>query len=155
MTPQMERLVREAREQGIRRHVVGALAMRDGQVLLLRRPPHDFMGGIYELPSGEVAEGEGLAEALERETLEETGCPVARILGHVGSFDYASKSGRPTRQFTFAVELAAGDAIRLSEHDAYAWVAEAEVGGYEVTEPIRKLLRRAWTAGGAEGDPPR
>lgn len=60
-------LAKEARSDGAHQLVVGAVIVSDGQVLLLRRPQTDFMGGIYELPSGKVALGESLDTALRRE----------------------------------------------------------------------------------------
>ncbi|WP_413206025.1 NUDIX hydrolase [Rhodospirillum sp. A1_3_36] len=54
--------------------LVGVLAVvwRDGEVLLARRanPPQ---AGTWGFPGGGVKRGEGLAEAAERELLEETG----------------------------------------------------------------------------------
>ncbi|MFD3409747.1 hypothetical protein [Streptomyces cyaneofuscatus] len=54
---------------------------------------------------------------LGREVLEETGLTVTQVTGHAGSFDYASRSGRRTRQFTFAVTVRATGPITLTEHD--------------------------------------
>ncbi|MBT2380631.1 NUDIX hydrolase [Streptomyces sp. ISL-111] len=76
---------------------------------------------LGELPSGGVEPGERLVDALCREVLEETGLTVTRVAGHVGSFDYASRSGRRTRQFTFAVTVRAIGPITLTEHDDAAW----------------------------------
>ena len=54
------RLVKEAQALGINRHVVGAIILRGSKILLLERAKDDFMGGIYELPSGKVEKGETL-----------------------------------------------------------------------------------------------
>lgn len=55
---------------------VGAVAVRDGSILLIRRgqPPSE---GRWSLPGGRVEWGESLAEAVAREVLEETGVEVA------------------------------------------------------------------------------
>ncbi|MCK4714259.1 MAG: NUDIX domain-containing protein, partial [Candidatus Aenigmarchaeota archaeon] len=57
----------EAKRSGISRYVVAAVITKSSEVLPLRRPESDFMGGIYELPSGKVEEGESLGDALHRE----------------------------------------------------------------------------------------
>jgi 8-oxo-dGTP diphosphatase len=104
-------LTRQAAADGVQQLVVGAIvAGQDGAVLLLKRPATDFMGGIWELPSGKVEPGETLDDALSREVAEETGLTVAGILLYAGSFDYRSGSGKLSRQFNFAVAVAAAGA---------------------------------------------
>ena len=63
------RLVKEAQALGINRYVVGAIILKGSKILLLERAKDDFMGGIYELPSGKVEKGETLTVALAREVL--------------------------------------------------------------------------------------
>ena len=130
-------LVTEAENEGVRQLVVGAVISKDGQVLLLRRPEDDFMGGIYELPSGKVEPGEALDTALHREVEEETGLCVSAITGYLGSFDYASASGKKSRQFNFAVTTAT-ESIQLQEHDAYLWTAPT--GAAPVTGSVKTIL---------------
>ncbi|MYR98062.1 MULTISPECIES: NUDIX domain-containing protein [unclassified Streptomyces] len=136
-----ESLLANARRGGIEKYVVGALITdEDGRVLLLRRRAEDFLGGLWELPSGGAKAGERLVDALCREVLEETGLTVSGVTGYVGSFDYASRSGRRTRQFTFAVNVTGGaaGAITLSEHDESAWVDPHDLPA--VSDETRALL---------------
>ena len=63
-------------------------------LLLLKRPEADFMGGIWELPSGKVELNEALDDALIQEVKEETGLTVTGRPDHLGSFDYQSGSGK-------------------------------------------------------------
>ena len=65
-----EILTKEAQNDNISRYVVGAVVEKDFKILLLERPKEDFMGGIYELPSGEVEKGESLDVTLYREINE-------------------------------------------------------------------------------------
>ncbi|MFW3461276.1 NUDIX hydrolase [Streptomyces microflavus] len=134
-----ESLLAEARRDGIGKYVVGALITdEDGRVLLLRRRPDDFLGGLWELPGGGVEPGERLVDALCREVLEETGLTVTGVTGHAGTFDYASRSGLRTRQFTFAVTVGATGPVALTEHDDSAW---ADRGGLPaVSDETRALL---------------
>ncbi|WP_345982867.1 NUDIX hydrolase [Streptomyces sp. DSS69] len=139
-----EGLLANARRDGIEKYVVGALITdEDGRVLLLRRRADDFLGGLWELPSGGVDAGERLEVALCREVMEETGLAVTQVTGHAGSFDYTSRSGRSTRQFTFAVSVTAGapgapGAIILSEHDGSAWADPDDLPA--VSDETRALL---------------
>lgn len=139
MTPEfLDELVIRTKADGIDRLVVGAVIVRDGNVLLLRRSARDFMGGVYELPSGRVELGEDLADALIREVKEETGLTVTEITRYLGSFDYASASGRPTRQHNFAVIAQPPLDVVLTEHDHAAWTPTAE--GFLVTGAVRQVL---------------
>jgi 8-oxo-dGTP diphosphatase len=131
-------LADEARREGAQKLIVAAVISDGNDVLLLKRPEDDFMGGIYELPSGNVEPGETLDVALRREVQEETGLEVGAIIGYLGSFDYASASGKKSRQFNFTIDVAATGPVRLQEHDAYLWTApDADP---PVTDAVKNLL---------------
>ncbi|WP_040817413.1 NUDIX domain-containing protein [Nocardia jiangxiensis] len=134
----IERLTTEASGDGIQQFVVGAVVQHDGRVLLLQRPEDDFMGGIWELPSGKVELGETLDQALVREVKEEAGLDVTAVSEYLGSFDYQSGSGKKSRQFNFAVDVASADPVQLQEHDAYTWTALTEEP--PVTDTVRQVL---------------
>ena len=138
MTTHLENLTAEAERDGVQRLVVGAVVEHDGRVLLLRRPGNDFMGGIWELPSGKVEPGEHLDQALAREVEEETGLQVTGIGRYIDSFDYRSGSGKHSRQFNFTVQCAAPEPVRLTEHDAYTWTPLTEEP--PVTEAVKQTL---------------
>src|SRR5690554_4128907 len=54
-------------------HVAVAVIIRDGRVLVARRPGHAHQGGLLEFPGGKVEAGETVQQALIREIAEETG----------------------------------------------------------------------------------
>jgi len=139
-----ESLMKEAQEKGINRYVVGAVIQRDSSVLLLERPKDDFMGGIYELPSGRVEDSESLDIALYREVDEETGLKIREIKRYLGHFDYESKSGKKTRQFNFAVTVGEPLEIKLQEHDNYAWANKDQLQQYSVTDSVKQVLGSFW-----------
>jgi 8-oxo-dGTP diphosphatase len=118
--------------------VVGAIVQHDGKVLLLQRPEDDFMGGVWELPSGTVEPGESLDQALIREVKEETGLGVTAVGAYLGSFDYESGSGKKSRQFNFAVDVHSPEPVQLHEHDAYTWTALTEEP--PVTDAVWQVL---------------
>ena len=68
------------------RTVVGALLIKDNAVLFVRRSKNNFMGGIYELPSGKVEKNENNVSALIREVKEEVGLEVTGDLKPVHEF---------------------------------------------------------------------
>ncbi|MBX7266625.1 NUDIX domain-containing protein [Micromonospora sp. Llam7] len=136
----LDSLNAEAERDGVQQLVVGAVVQHDGKVLLLQRPDDDFMGGIFELPSGKVEAGEALDAALIREVREESGLDVAAIRDYLGSFDYTSGSGKKSRQFNFAVDVASREPIELQEHDAYTWTPLTEE--LPVTDAVKDVLSR-------------
>lgn len=139
-----ENLTEEAKKQGTNRCVAGAVITRDSTVLLLKRPKGDFMNGIYELPSGEVKEGEASESALQREVREETGLRIKEVKRYLGHFDYRSKSSERTRQFNFVVAVQEPLKVKLREHDNYAWVNKNQLNRYPVTESVKQVLNLFW-----------
>ncbi|MER5784344.1 NUDIX hydrolase [Streptomyces mobaraensis] len=139
VTPDLlDDLVRTAARDGIEKSVVGAvIADSEYKVLLLHRTADDYLGGLWELPSGGVEPGESLIQALRREVTEETGLSVAEVGGYLGHFDYRSGSGRRTRQFNFAASVT-GRTVKLTEHDAHLWADDSRQG--EVSGAVRAVL---------------
>lgn len=137
----IERAVRD----GIEKIVVGAIIYRDGKVLVLRRKQDDYLGGIDELPSGHVEQGESILEALRREVLEETGLKVAKVHRLESQFDYLTGSRKRARQFNFVVDVSdSGETIVLSEHSAYWWAGPKEVEALNLSEKTRNALEQFW-----------
>lgn len=139
-------LIHSADADGITKHVVGAvISTAAGQVLLLHRATDDYLGGLWELPSGGVDAGETLTGALHREVAEETGLTVAAIETYLGHFDYLSKSGKRTRQFNFTARVThESDTVKLTEHDAHLWADRTEQE--RVSSAVRHVLA-AWREG--------
>ncbi|MET9779330.1 NUDIX domain-containing protein [Streptomyces sp. NPDC006367] len=139
-------LLHAADADGITKHVVGAVIPNaEGKVLLLHRAADDYLGGLWELPSGGVDAGETLTEALFREVAEETGLTVTVIGPYLGHFDYLSKSGKKTRQFNFTARVThKSDTVKLTEHDAHLWADRTEQE--RVSSAVRDVLA-TWREG--------
>ncbi|GGU41504.1 NUDIX hydrolase [Streptomyces violascens] len=133
-------LLHAADADGVTKHVVGAVIPNaDGKVLLLHRTADDYLGGLWELPSGGVDAGETLTEALHREVDEETGLTVNTIGTYLGHFDYLSKSGKKTRQFNFTAHVThESDTVKLTEHDAHLWADRTEQE--QVSSAVQTIL---------------
>ncbi|WP_405159761.1 NUDIX domain-containing protein [Nocardia sp. NBC_01499] len=120
----IERQLRsEADRDGIAHFVVGVAVFRDRKLLVVRRVPDDYHGGMYELPGGGVESGETFAECVERELFEETGLRLRGITDFLGGIDYATRTKSRVRKYSFVVDVEPGEvALEPGEHDAFAWI---------------------------------
>lgn len=116
---------------------VGAVVVRDGRLLLVRRG-RGVGRGRWSLPGGRVEAGETLAQALRRELREETGldgtvgalCGVAERIGadhHYVILDYwVDVGGR---------EPVAGD-----DAAAVRWAGRADLDRLDLVERLVEFL---------------
>lgn len=132
--------------EGAQSFVVGACITRDQKLLLVRRVAGDFKGGFYELPGGGVETNETLEKTLQRETKEEIGLEVTKIIGTIEGFDYLSLDNQKTHQFNFIVEVEDGE-IKLApdEHDHYLWVGKEDLDKIELSPEIKKVVNNFFT----------
>ena len=137
-------LLEKAKEEKIEKNVVGAVIInRQGKILIMSRKLDDFMGGIDELPSGNMENGEDIPTALEREVKEETNCDLNEILFYIDSFDYKSGSGKKARQYNFAIKVKETDTIVLTEHDSYSWqTVEEIINNHKITTEVKKTIKK-------------
>lgn len=115
---------------------VGAVVVRDGAILVLRRASGDYLAGKFEFPSGHAEAGELLQDALVRETFEETGLTITSTDRFLSCVFY--RSGELlAAQLNFLVSVAAMEPIKLSaEHDEYRWL-DAAKGSAMLDHPFR------------------
>jgi 8-oxo-dGTP diphosphatase len=116
---------------------VGAIAVRDGALLLVRRgrPPE---AGRWSLPGGRLEAGETLRAAVEREVLEETGLE-ARCGELVG---WVERMG-PAHHFVildFAVTVEPGRPQAGGDAAEVAWVPLGELGRVELVSGLAEFL---------------
>lgn len=135
-----KKLLDQAKKDLIEKIVVGAILVKEEKILLLERPKDDFMGGIFELPSGNLEKGEHLSEGLIREIKEETGLDIKTIIRYINSFDYLSGSGKKVRQFNFLVELENYEPVILTEHDSFVWVKPENANKFNITEKVKEVI---------------
>lgn len=137
-------LLEKGKKEGIEKNVVGAIIINeDEKILIMTRKSEDFIGGIDELPSGNMEAGEDIITALAREVKEETNCDMKEILCYVDSFDYKSGSGKNARQYNFVIKVEQTDNIILTEHDAYLWqTAEEIVDNPKITNEVKEIIKK-------------
>jgi ADP-ribose pyrophosphatase YjhB (NUDIX family) len=121
---------------------VGAIAIRDGCLLLIRRGQAPSRGR-WSLPGGRVEAGETPAEALVREVAEETGL-VVEVGALVGEVRRAGPAGVTYRIQDFLVTVS-GVLVPVAGDDALqaAWVPIDEVSGHQLSAGLLRTLR-AW-----------
>jgi ADP-ribose pyrophosphatase YjhB (NUDIX family) len=125
---------------------VSAAIIRDGKVLLMRRA-RDPALGLFTLPGGRVEPGETVLEAVTREIREETALAIA-IAGLAGTHDAIKRdaTGHLVHHYVilaFAARWQGGDVVLNDEHDAYRWLAPAELGAVATTEGLPAIVDRA------------
>ena len=137
-------LLEKAKEEKIEKNVVGSVIVnRQGKILIMSRKSDDFMGGIDELPSGNMEIGEDIPTALAREVKEETNCELNEILYYIDSFDYKSGSGKKARQYNFAIKVKETDNIVLTEHESYSWqTVEEIINNPQITHEVKNTIKR-------------
>jgi 8-oxo-dGTP diphosphatase len=114
------------------KHVVAALIVRDGTVLICQRTRHQPMPLKWEFPGGKIEEGEQPRDALRRELDEELG-----IAAHVGEevarvrHDY--KGGGAVELRFYVVHDYRGEMENRIFKDV-RWVPRADLPKYDFLE---------------------
>ncbi len=127
-------------------HVVAALIVRGGKILIAQRPAGKARAGQWEFPGGKREDGESAAAALSRELREELGVEAA-VEPPVESVTHDYPDLRVTVDF-HPCRLAAEVEVARREHARLAWVAPSELAAFDFVEADRELLPRlaAWAA---------
>ena len=123
---------------------VSAAIVRDERFLLVRRarPPH-----LYTLPGGVVEAGETLAEAVKRETIEETGLTIepAGLAGYREAIS-RDREQRVLRHFiilAFAAPWSGGEPVLNDELSEAHWIRPDQLGAYQTTEGLADIVNAA------------
>lgn len=109
-------------------NVVGAVIVRNDEILCAQRGHSGSLGGMWEFPGGKIESGETPRQALEREIQEELLCTV-KVADEVTSTTYEYDFGLVTLT-TFYCELVDGEP-QLTEHEATKWLKRGELGTLE------------------------
>lgn len=117
---------------------IASIIVREGLVLVARRERSGPLGGLWEFPGGKVEEGEGEAEALEREFAEEFGASI-KALRRLGETTFMHK-GRDRRLVAWLAELPEGERLELREHLECRWLPPPEIAALDLADSDRKLL---------------
>jgi len=127
---------------GVVEVAVGGVAVRDDELLLVRRG-HGPATGTWSLPGGRVEFGEDLSEALVREMAEETGLEVV-VEGFLGWVERIGDDPEPFHFviLDFRVHVFDPDADPVAGDDAaeVRWVPVAELVELSLTDGLLDFL---------------
>ncbi|MCC7234098.1 MAG: NUDIX hydrolase [Bryobacterales bacterium] len=125
---------------------VGALIIDRDRVLLVQRGKQPLKGW-WSVPGGVVETGEHLAEALQREVLEETGLEAEPLLV-VEIFEriLRDKEGKAEYHYVLIDYLckAKGDPKPGDDAAAVEWVKRKDLGARKVTEGTLQVIELAF-----------
>ena len=124
---------------------VGALIMRDGKVLLVRRATEPLKGE-WSLPGGLVEVGETLQAAVAREVKEETGLTVevAQVAAVIDRI-YPDPAGKVEYHYILIDYLCHGDSADArpgSDVDAVAWCTREQLEALQIQQFTREIIVR-------------
>jgi len=123
---------------------IGAVVIRDGRVLLIRRGVAPGRG-LWAVPGGSLELGETLQQGAEREILEETGITI-RAREPIYAFDFFERDPDGRIRFHFVIVDLAADYIRgdvKGADDALEarWLAPGDLDHLPVSKNTLKLLQ--------------
>lgn len=123
---------------------VGAVVIRDGKILLVKRGVAPSKG-LWAIPGGAIELGETLQQAAEREIREETGVAI-RAREPIYVFDFFEHAGDGRIRFHFVIVDVAADYVSgevKGADDALdaRWLAPADLDRLSVSENTLKLLQ--------------
>jgi ADP-ribose pyrophosphatase len=138
--PQAGREYRELPRVG-----VGAIVIRDGRILLVKRGSSPGKG-LWAPPGGLVELGETVREAAEREILEETGITI-RVKEDFYVFDFIDrdKEGKVKYHYViidFVADYLGGEPKAADDVSDARWVSPDEAVELNLSPTTRKLLKQ-------------
>ena len=126
---------------------VGAIIIEDGRVLLAERG-REPLKGYWSLPGGAVETGETLAQAVRRETLEETGLEIEPV-SVIEIFERIMLDEAGNAEYHYVLidylcrvtggSLAPGDDVSNCR-----WAPRAELGSYVITAGTLPVIEKAF-----------
>jgi len=117
---------------------VAAFVERGGRALAVRRPEVGLLGGLWDLPGGDLHDGEPPARGLRRALRERTGLDVAG-LQRVGSVAHVF-THRRLRLHVYRCRAPAGRRVRLAGFAAHRWLAPHRLAALPAANLTRKAL---------------
>jgi len=122
---------------------VGAVVMKDGKVLLVKRGI-DPNKGLWAIPGGSLKLGETLQEGAEREIMEETGITI-KAKDPVYSFDFFERDGDGRLRFHYVIvdmiaDYVGGEAQGADDALEARWVSQGELKEMDVSRNTLKII---------------
>jgi len=136
---------------------VGGVVIEQGRVLLIRRGGEPLKGQ-WSIPGGTLETGQTLEEGTRREMEEETGLRV-RVRELIEVFERIFRepgeaAARPRYHFVildYLCERISGEARAGGDVTDVAWVAESDLGAYDLTPTATRILKKAFAMTASRG----
>ena len=119
--------------------VVAALIVRDGRLLIARRPEGKHMAGRWEFPGGKLEKGESPEEAIEREIREELAAEIRA--GRVYQAIAYSYSEKDVLLLFYAASVVSGEPRPVEEAEI-RWITLEELDEYTFAPVDAMLVER-------------
>lgn len=119
--------------------VAAGLIVRDGKILIARRPDDTHLGGLWEFPGGKRQPGESLKTCLKREVLEELGLTVA-VHDQLFAAEHQDACCHVRLRF-YRCTILAGEPRPLG-CASYRWITPAEIDTYPFPPADLPLVRQ-------------
>ncbi len=108
--------------------VAAAIIWQQDRILLARRKPESYLGGLWEFPGGKREFGETLEDCLRREVKEELGVEISEpVWFHALHYQYPEKMVE-LYFYTCSIILGIPQALECAE---IAWVHKHDLISYE------------------------
>ncbi|WP_342348324.1 8-oxo-dGTP diphosphatase MutT [uncultured Nitrospira sp.] len=122
--------------------VAAAIIWQKDRILLSRRKPESYLGGLWEFPGGKKEFGETLEDCLRREVKEELGVEISEpVWFHALHYQYPEKMVE-LYFYTCSIILGIPQALECAE---VAWVHKHDLISYEFPPAdipvIRKIIQ--------------
>lgn len=116
-------------------------------LIVQRSAAEDSFPLMYEIPGGHAEpEDSTLLDTVIRETLEETGLAVKKVVEEFTGFEYDNSKGESTVQLNFIVEVDGASEVTLNpeEHQSYSWIDRGtDLTAFNVTGSMLKVINDA------------
>lgn len=118
--------------------VVAAMIVREGKVLLARRPEGRHLAGYWEFPGGKIEKGESPEQALERELREELDVQVR--VGRIYRAICHGDSEKDVLLLFYAAEIVSGCPRPIEEAEVRCFSFD-EVNALRLAPADARLLK--------------
>lgn len=117
--------------------VTAAIICKEGKFLICQRPKGKNCELLWEFPGGKIEPGETGEQCIVREIQEELGVTL-RVLRKLTDVVYEYPD-RTVHLHFYVTEIESGGLVR-KEHNAFAWITEADVPDYQFCPADTKML---------------
>ena len=118
-------------------NVVAAIIKKNNQFLIVQRNKNKHLGLKWEFPGGKVQESETFEKALLREIKEELNIT---IIIHVKIAEEKYKDHKIDIFLHYYLCSHESGKMKLSEHEAFAWVEKKDFNKYDFAEGDGNML---------------